>query len=354
MRCTPKGHLRGAVCALALLVLIAEPARAVSISWIPVGEPGNLPANLAGQGAVAYEYRIGKYEVTNSQYVEFLNAKDAGGTNALALYNSNMSSHGSGGIEFNSGAVSGSKYSVKAGRDSNPVTFVTWYDSIRFANWLNNGQGNGDTETGAYTLLGNTPSPSNSINIARNPGATIFLPSDNEWWKAAFYNPGTASYSTYPTGSNTQPRSDQPPGGTNAANYYFDDGIANGFNDGYAVTGSTIFDSMQNYFSDVGAYSSSPSFYGTFDQGGNAFEWSESVPDLPGDNRVILGGYFHNLFGPPQSETRTYDWFHPITDSFHFSEAGTGFRVASIPEPSCGALALSAAVGFWMWRRRKG
>ena len=33
-----------------------------------------------------------------------------------------------------------------------PVNFETWYDTIRFANWLNNGQDSGDTETGAYTL----------------------------------------------------------------------------------------------------------------------------------------------------------------------------------------------------------
>ena len=38
-----------------------------------------------------------------------------------------------------------------------PVNYVDFYDALRFANWMNNGQGNGDTETGAYTLLGGTP-----------------------------------------------------------------------------------------------------------------------------------------------------------------------------------------------------
>ncbi len=70
-----------------------------------------------------------------------------------------------------------------------PVNYVSWYDSIRFANWLNNGQGTGDTETGAYTLLGGTPTPSNGVSITRNAGATWFLPSEDEWYKAAYHQP---------------------------------------------------------------------------------------------------------------------------------------------------------------------
>ena len=86
------------------------------------------------------------------------------------------------------------------------MNYVTWYDAIRFANWLHNGQGSGDTETGAYTLLGNaTPTPSNGPSITRNPGATWFLPSENEWYKAAYHNPAANSYSLYPTSSHTVP-----------------------------------------------------------------------------------------------------------------------------------------------------
>ena len=57
-----------------------------------------------------------------------------------------------GGISFNAGNANGSKYSVISGSGNHPVNYVSWYDAIRFANWLNNGQGSGDTETGAYTL----------------------------------------------------------------------------------------------------------------------------------------------------------------------------------------------------------
>ncbi len=73
----------------------------------------------------------------------------------------------------------------------------------RFSNWLNNGQGSGDTETGAYTLLGGTATPSNGLTVTRNGGASIFLTSENEWYKAAYYDALSTSYFDYPTGTNT-------------------------------------------------------------------------------------------------------------------------------------------------------
>ena len=105
--------------------------------------------------------------------------------------------------------------------------FVSWYDSIRFANWLHNGQGSGDTENGAYTLLGGTPTPSNGNSITRNAGAKWWLPSEDEWYKAAYHkNDGvTGNYWDYPTSTDAVPYSDQPPGSgapdpSNTANFY--------------------------------------------------------------------------------------------------------------------------------------
>ena len=71
------------------------------------------------------------------------------------------------------------RYAAVTGREDKPVNWVSWYDSIRFANWLNNGQGSGDTETGAYTLgsLGAGGVPTSGSTIVRNPGAQWFLPS---------------------------------------------------------------------------------------------------------------------------------------------------------------------------------
>ena len=201
-------------------------AWAVTLTWVPIGNPGNPPDTVimndgtTGYGRVDSIFNISKFETTNAQYTEFLNAKDPTGVNVLGL-----STRGTNpiianlGIAFNPNSPDGSKYAVISGRENLPVNGVTWYSAIRFANWLNNGQGNGDTETVAYTLLGGTQIPSNGDSIVRNPGATVFLPSEDEWYKAAYFNPKTNSYFLYPTSSNAPPNAELPPGGINSANW---------------------------------------------------------------------------------------------------------------------------------------
>jgi formylglycine-generating enzyme required for sulfatase activity len=95
---------------------------------------------------------------------------------------------GTGGIT-RSGSDGSYTYAAIAGREKMPVNRVSYFDALPFVNWLHNGQGSGDTETGAYTLHGGTPTPSNPM-VQRNPGAFIFLPTDDEWYKAAYYDTG--------------------------------------------------------------------------------------------------------------------------------------------------------------------
>ena len=185
------------------------PAGQTSLQFVTVGNRGNaadtavMSDGTSGYGSVSYPYQIGTYDVTYNQYVEFLNAKDPTGVNTLGLYNASMGTDiFNAGISFNPSNSDGAKYSVISGRGNRPVIYATWYSSIRFANWLDNSQGAGDTETGAYTLLGGGPTPTNALSITRNPGATIVLPSENEWYKAAYYNPATSSYFLYATSSN--------------------------------------------------------------------------------------------------------------------------------------------------------
>ncbi len=246
----------------------------------------------------------------------------------------------------------GPGYATKTDMGNKPVNYVSWYDVVRFANWLHNGQGTGDTETGAYTLKGGTPTPSNGPNITRNAGATWFLTSQNEWYKGAYYQPAAQGgdsddYWKYPMGTNSVPYSDQPPGATpdntRVGNFFASDGLANGYDDGYAVTGSTSRSSSQNYLTDVGAYSSSPSFYGTYDQGGNVWEWNEAAFNA---YRGVRGG----------------SWIHP-SDSmrasvpFVFTPALPysliGFRVASVPEPSTAMLGMIGCVLMLWWSKRR-
>lgn len=332
---------------LALVLACASQAQAVTFDWAHVGNPGN-PDDIHGDGygGVDYAYQISKHEVTNAQYTEFLNAVDPTGANANLggndgfLYNSFMSGDARGGINFNGGAANGAKYEIKSGRDNNPVVFVSFFDAMRFTNWLHNGQGAGETESGAYTIGSGT-------NEVRSASAKFWIPSEDEWYKAAYYDPNGVYYD-YPTGTDTAPYSDNPnslntPDDTNVANFLKNDSTANGYDDGFAVTGSTSFDNGQNYLTDVGAYSLATSPYGTFDQGGNVLEWNEAV--IGSSFRGLRGGawlgasiFLHAVF---------QDSFVPARE-FGF----VGFRVATVPEPSTTLLGALAAVGLLLRRKR--
>ena len=185
------------------LVIGSSAASAITMDWTFVGDLGNAcdPQQQGCFGAVEYAYNIGTYEVTNAQYAEFLNAKAT--ADPLVLFDARMAENTgpprAGGITRN-GSDGSYTYSATPGRENMPVNWVSFHDAVRFANWMNNGQGSASTETGAYTLLGGTPTPSNGTTVTRNGGATIVLPSEDEWYKAAYYDPSNASYSPYPTG----------------------------------------------------------------------------------------------------------------------------------------------------------
>ena len=304
-----------------LLVLVslvfALDARAVTIDWAAVGNPGNAPDTAtncyaANCGAVAEVYRISKYEITNAQYAAFLNAV-AVPDDPFGLYDSSMSISAL--IDFTTGLIF---YFAPIGFENKPVTYVSFYDALRFANWLNNGQGNADTETGAYTLLGGTATPSNGRTVLRNPGASIFLTSENEWYKAAYYDPARTSYFDYPAGSNAVTACSTPSSRPNEANCL-------GF-----VGGVT----------DVGAYTGSPSPSGTFDQGGNVWEWNDQLSFTPFD-RFIRGGYWGNNAGGLAASSPYY-----FGDAAN-SSGLIGFRVVSlVPEPGATqSVTLSVPVG---------
>jgi formylglycine-generating enzyme required for sulfatase activity len=293
-------------------------ASMVDIAWVTVGDAGNkadtrVGTGSLGYGAVGYAYQIGKYEVTNAQYVGFLNAADPSGANANGIYNTKMGSEKLGGISYTSAAASGAKYTIRTNMDNKPVNFVDWYDAARFSNWLGNGQGTGSTETGAYTLSGNTGDPT------KNEGATVWIPSENEWYKAAYYDPANSSYSLYPTQSNTTPVAATADAvgnisnsGTNVANY------------NYGVRWNGEWGNLSTVGS---AGAASASFYGTFDQGGNVYEWDDVV--ISAGARGQRGGSYNTNFAN-LSSTST----HGSGLGWSFEYDFTGFRVASYSEMS--------------------
>ncbi len=253
-------------------------APAVTIETVPVGNPGNAPDVNSGYGSVPYTFRMGKFEVTAGQYTEFLNAVAA--TDTHDLYNTAMdfdANPGSLGANIKrSGNPGFYSYSVAADWANRPANYVSFWDAARFANWLHNGQpigpqGPGTTEDGAYHDVGD------QFLFGRNAGARFFIPTEDEWYKAAYHDASAglaATYFNYPTASNSVPGRDLTettnPG--NNANYY---------SSGYLI-GSPYYRTL------VGEFELSDSPYGTFDQGGNVWEWNETR--VLGSSRLVRGG----------------------------------------------------------------
>jgi hypothetical protein len=263
----------------AAIFLIAGMAQAVSIDLVFIENAGNT-ADSNGYGAVDHTYSIGKYEVTAGQYAEFLNAKAQ--SDPKGLYNSYMSSDALGCKIQRTGSDGNYSYSVAANYASRPVNYVSFWDAARFTNWLHNGQGTGDTETGAYTL---TASGMAANTVAKNAGATWWIPTENEWYKAAYSNnpdamqglvAPTSDYFLYATGSNTAPGHDLTDPSGNNANYRI------------ASDQKYPIDSGK-YTTVVGQFGSSASPYGTFDQGGNILEWADAIAGLNNASRVLRG-----------------------------------------------------------------
>ena len=302
------------VCSATILtMLVSATATALIIETVPVGNTGN-GGEISGIsaapgpggwgpdrtcGAVGHEYNIGKYEVTAGQYAEFLNAVAV--TDAHGLYNEDMWSSDVGCKIERTSSASGYSYVVAAEYADRPVNYVSWGDAARFANWLHNGepttglQDASTTEDGSYSLNG-TLTAIGLKGVTRNTSATWVIPSEDEWYKAAYHmNDGvTGNYYDYPTGGNTV--------STAEANY------------GWTFTHTVA----------AGSYAASPSPYGTFDQGGNVWEWTEVDPISMTSS--VRGGSYENQDRKLQAAFRDYYDTLPTNEY-----PNAGFRVAEIP-----------------------
>ncbi len=180
--------------------------------FLLIGDAGNAAYynyTLGNIGNVAYAYKMQKFEVTNAQYAAFLNSVAANDT--YALYNTSMSSGARGGIT-RSGSSPNFTYATKTNMANKPVVYVSFYSTMRYANWLHNGAPTGaqnasTTEDGAYTF-----SAAETVTNWRKTGMLYWLPNASEWAKAAFYDPGKtaasgpgANWWTYATRDTTNP-----------------------------------------------------------------------------------------------------------------------------------------------------
>jgi formylglycine-generating enzyme required for sulfatase activity len=317
----------------------------VVIETVAVGNPGNT-GELSGWGAggigpdricgaVEYPYEIGMYEVTAEQYTEFLNAVAA--TDTHRLYTMYMAYTQWYGCNIQrSGSPGGYNYSVPPDWADRPVTLVSWGDAARFANWLHNGQPAGfqdssTTEDGSYLLSGAT-SDEQLLAIVRQPDATWVIPTEDEWYKAAYHrNDGvTGNYYDYPTSSDVVPGNDlvDPDPGNNAA--YMANGV-------YTL-------GRPYYRTEVGDFENSRSAYGTFDQGGNVWEWNETVYYAVA--RGIRGGSFKN-----EHDYTLHAAYRMSRNSPVYESPVIGFRLVYVPEPT--TLGLLAIGGLALLRRKR-
>ncbi len=281
------------VCVMAITnIASAEIIRGIDIDFVTIGNAGNA-ADTTGYGAVDYEYKIGKYEVTNAQWNAFVSAAGAPTGNDHDGWDPYDNS------AYHTGA-------------QQPTNGVSWYEAIQFCNYLTSG----DKSLGVYQFSGNNINPGDFLGIDRESAASAYgiayvIPTEDEWYKAAYYS--GSGYSTYANGTGVAP--------TAGVDTNYDWVISAPWNIGSGTE-------EQN---------------GTFDMMGNVWEWNETFFDS--SSRGIRGGSYTD---GGDGITLASDYRN--REDMYDEGSNAGFRVASVPEPATLLLFASGAV---MLRRKR-
>ena len=318
----------------------------VLIDFVDVGNAGNAgDPNAFGRGAVAYDFRISRFEVTNSQYAAFLNTVAASDPNGL--FNPSMGTNARGGIT-RSGTDGAFTYAVRPNMGNKPVNFVSFLDAARMSNWLTNGQGSGSTESGVYTLNGNTLTA--ITRDLSNPNQ-FFLPTRDEFIKAAYHQPATQGGDTDDFWRFATQSNDSPIVATATATGDIGNPGATTVN----MNSGADWNGQDGNLTTVGSAGSS-SFYGAFDMNGNVREWIQDTAFNQGF-RGQMGGDFTSGWNANPNFVFGLD---PAFIAFAapMSEGNSlGFRFASpaaaVPEPGSFAFLVLAALGGLAARRRR-
>lgn len=248
--------------------------------------PGN-PDN-SGLGGVNYNYAISRTEITVRQYCRFLNsvAKRSNPV-TLALYSNTFRQYSQTKTVERLGTHPNFSYVPANGQDYLPIE-VPWLDAARYCNWMHQGaRPNANLEDGAYPLRG---ALNGWTGIRRNPSARFYVPSADEWYKAGYYDPNK-------TGPNQ--------GGYWATAYRSDVYSYNSSNEIVLEPNRANFNTGAGWLP-VGSYPNGSSYYGTYDQVGNSWEWISDrylydQQGLMGGNWTVAGG--SDSYGPGDGAT---------------------------------------------------
>ena len=282
---------------------------AFTMDFVTIGNPGNA-ADTTGNpnpaGAVAYTYNLGKYEVSRDMITK---ANSAG---SLGITMADMGARGGNGV-------------------NRPATGVSWYEAAKYVNWLNTSTGNTAAYKfdggGTFQLWSSTDAGYSSNNLFRNSLAKYWLPSRDEWYKAAYGNLN-GTWNNYPTGSDSAPTA-----------------VAGG------TAANTAVYQGQTSPADITS-AGGLSAYETMAQGGNVWEWMESAYDgsnnTAGESRELRGGAYY--YSSSNDLNASLGRYSIPAEGFSFD---FGFRVASVPEPSALSLLAVGLGGLAMMRRRR-
>jgi len=276
------------VCMLAAVNFAsADVIRGIDINFVNIGNAGNagdtqvMNDGTTGYGAVSSNYRIGKYEVTAAQWQTINTAAGIG----------------------DSGYWSGNQ----------PTAAISWYEAAQFCNYLTSG----DKYSGAYKfdISGNFLSIDRVSSISTY-GTTYVIPTEDEWYKAAYFKPNASGYSLYANGTDTAPVA-----GVNS-----------------------------NYNKVIGApwniNSGTQEQNGTFDMMGNVWEWNETLFVFSDSStRGIRGGSYDREVFTLASSGRGIGPYSEYNE--------VGFRVAEVPEPASAAIMTLAGLFIALKRRKR-
>ena len=277
-------------------ITIAHGGDSVDIDFVDINYNGTAAEDagdtaVAGYGVVTYDYSIGKFEVTADQWAAVIAADSVVG---------------------NAGSWSGSQ----------PTASSSWYEAAKFANWLTSG----DALQGAYGFSDATTFTGVDRATALTTYGTIYvLPSEDEWYKAAYLKSDGSGYTTYATGDGL------PVAGTDA-----------NYGGAPSAPWNVGIGTIENN--------------GTYDMGGNVWEWGESAfdgtLDVLSESRVLRGGDWFSSSDDLQSSFRFNGPPGFEGDFLGFRVASVSAAVAAVPEPSSVGLLVIGAMGCVLRRKR--